>query len=128
MRRSALLLLRLGIAFAFLYPPVAAYIDPFSWIGFFPQFLRDAVGNDTLLLHSFGVVEVVLGVWILFARKVFIPSLIMAFVLSGIVVFNWGAMDIVFRDISIVAMALALFVISYGDERRKSGSSGGIAT
>ena len=127
MRLSALLLLRLGVAFAFLYPPVAAYADPFSWIGFFPQFLRDAVGNDTLLLHSFGAVEIVLGMWVLFARRVFIPSLVMALMLAGIVVFNWGAMDIVFRDISIAAMALALAVISYGDDRN-AGISGGATT
>ena len=113
MRGYSLVLLRVGLAFAFLYPPIAAYFDPFSWIGFFPQFLRDAVGNDMLLLHSFGAVEVVLGLWVLTARNVVIPSLVMAAMLAGIVFFNWGAMDIVFRDVSIFAMALALALMNH---------------
>lgn len=113
MQRYALILLRLGVAFAFLYPPVAAYLDPFSWIGFFPQFLRDMLGNDTLLLHSFGVVEIALGLWVLCARNVVIPSLVMAAMLAGIILFNWDAMEIIFRDISILAMALALALLNH---------------
>lgn len=108
MNRHAELLLRIGVAFAFLYPPVAAYFDPLSWVGFFPQFLRDMVGNDTLLLHAFGVLEIAVALWILFGKHIFIPSLLAAAMLAGIIVFNWGAMDIIFRDVSILAMALAL--------------------
>jgi|SRR3989338_3032173 len=113
MERKVELLLRAGLAFAFLYPPVAAYFDPYSWIGFFPQFLRDIVDNDTLLLHAFGIFEVVIGLWVLIGRRIFIPSLLAAATLAGIVVFDWGAMDIIFRDISILAMALALVVMSH---------------
>lgn len=113
MNRRAELLLRFGVAFAFLYPPVAAYLDPFSWIGFFPQFLRDTVGNDTLLLHSFGVFEIVVALWILFGKNISIPSLLAAATVAGIIVFNWSAMDIVFRDVSILTMALALAVLAH---------------
>ena len=111
MERYVELLLRVGLAFAFLYPPVSAFLDPFAWIGFFPEFVRDIFGNDTILLHVFGAIEVVLGVWILVGRNVFWPALIMAVMLGGIVVFNWGAIEILFRDISILAMALALVVM-----------------
>lgn len=107
------LVLRVGLAFAFLYPPVAAYFDPFSWIGFFPQFLRDLFGNDTLLLHSFGAFELMIGLWILSGKRILIPSLLAAATLAGIIVFDWGAMDIIFRDVSILAMAIALAVNSY---------------
>ena len=108
MSKSVELILRIGVAIAFLYPPVSAYLHPFSWIGFFPEFVRDAVGNDTLLLHTFGVGEIALAVWLLLGKKIVIPSSLAALALAGIVVFNWGAMEIVFRDISIFAMALAL--------------------
>ena len=37
----------------------------------------------------------------------------MAAMLAGIVFFNWGAMDIVFRDVSIFAMALALALLHH---------------
>jgi len=109
------LLLRVGLAFAFIYPAVAAHFDPFSWIGFFPEFLRDLFsGNDTLLLYLFGASEVIIALWILIGRNVFIPSMIAALYLAAIVLLNFSLLDITFRDISILAMALALAVMEYG--------------
>ena len=102
--------LRIGLAFAFLYPPYSALMEPSSWIGFFPQFMRDIAGNDTVLLHLFGAVEVIIALWLLFGKNIFIPSSIAALMLLGIVVFNWGAMEILFRDLSIFAMAVALAI------------------
>ncbi len=113
MQKNVELLLRVGLAFAFLYPPVAAYFDPYSWIGFFPQFMRDIVGNDTLLLHAFGVFEVAIGLWILSGKNIFIPSVLATATLAGIIIFDWGAMDIIFRDVSILAIALALALNSH---------------
>ncbi|PIR82652.1 hypothetical protein COU20_01255 [Candidatus Kaiserbacteria bacterium CG10_big_fil_rev_8_21_14_0_10_59_10] len=117
MDRRVEILLRVGLAFAFLYPPVSAYLDPYAWIGFFPQFLRDIAGNDALLLHAFGVVEIALGAWVLFGRNIFWPSAIMVGMLAGIVLLNWRAMDILFRDISILALALALALEHWKRER-----------
>lgn len=108
MERYAEWTLRIGLAFAFLYPPVSAFFDPLAWIGYFPQFVRDMANNDQVLLHAFGIVEVVIAGWILLARNIFIPSVVAAVMLAGIVVFNWGAMPVVFRDISILAIAIAL--------------------
>ena len=117
MSKPTQLLLRFGVAFAFLYPPIAAYFDPFAWIGFFPDFVRDALGNDTLLLHLFGAAEVIIGVWILSGYKIFFPSLAATLMLAGIILFNWASMDIIFRDIAILAMSLALAVWSYPRQR-----------
>ena len=102
--------LRTGLAFAFLYPPYSALMDPYAWVGFFPQFVRDIVSNDTILLHVFGVIEVIVALWILCGRNILMPSAIAAVMLLSIVLFNWGAMPIVFRDLSILAMAIALAV------------------
>ncbi len=120
MGRYAELILKIGLAFAFVYPPVAAFFDPIAWIGYFPGFLRDMVGNDTLLLHAFGVVELGLAAWLLLARNALLPSLGMAGLLAGIILFNWGQMDVVFRDVSILAIALALACASW--ERRKGAA------
>jgi len=107
-------LLRSGIAFAFIYPAVAAYFDPFSWIGFFPEFLRDLfAGSDTLLLHIFGATELIIGLWILIGRKVFIPSVIAIIYLIAIISFNLSLIDIIFRDVSILAMAVALALMEH---------------
>ena len=106
------ILLRLGLAFAFLYPAIAAFFDPTSWIGYFPQFIKEAISNEILLLHSFGAIEVILALWILSGWKIFYSSAIAAFFLLAIVAFNWPQLDILFRDISIVAIALTLAVKS----------------
>lgn len=103
------ILLRVGVAFSFLYPPYAALRDPDGWIGYFPSFLN-GVGDPVVLLHTFGVVEVVLAIWILSGWKVVCPALAAAGILIAIVVFNLPQFEVLFRDLSIAAAALALAV------------------
>lgn len=110
--RTAQLLLRLGVAFAFLYPPVNAVIDPYSWVSYFPSFLRDLPIGEMVLLHIFGAVEVVIGLWILWGKRLFVPSVAAFVVLALIVLANLGDFQVLFRDISIAAMALALAVLN----------------
>src|SRR3989344_9215937 len=119
-------ILRIGVAFAFLYPPINALTDPYAWIGYFPLFVKGYV-PDLVLLDAFGVVEVVIALWILSGWRIFWPSLAAAAMLLAIVVFNPNNFQVLFRDISLAAMALALAVISYDDERN-AGASGGAAT
>jgi len=104
-------ILRIGLAFAFLYPAVAAFLEPVAWIGYFPQFVKDIIPNETLLLNLFGLTEVVIALWLLWGKYIFYPSVIAAVMLVTIVIFNWGGLDVVFRDLSIVAMAVALAVL-----------------
>lgn len=110
--RVADLLLRISVAFAFLYPPVSALQDPSSWIGYLPAFVR-GWAPELVLLHSFGVVEVLLALWILSGWKIFYPALLTAAMLGGIVLFNLGEFPILFRDLSIAAAALALALLHY---------------
>lgn len=102
------LLLRLGLAFAFLFPPVNALRDPYSWVGYFPSFIHDLLPSDIVVLHVFGLVEVAIALWILSGRKIFIPCITAAVLLLAIVIFNLGDFQILFRDVSIAMMALAL--------------------
>jgi len=111
--KMVLLLLRIGLSFAFLYAALAAYITPTSWIGYFPQFMRSLAPSDTLLLNSFGIFEVAIGLWILSGKRIFIPSVAGALALAGIVIFNTSQMAVVFRDISIMFMAIALTAAHY---------------
>ena len=105
-------LLRIAVAFAFLYPPISALVNPFAWIGYFPLFITNIFPNAIILLHIFGVVEVVIGLWILSGKHIFIPSALAVFILFGIIVFNFSQMDILFRDVSILLMAVALMISS----------------
>lgn len=105
------LLLRIAAAFAFAYPPVAALGDPYSWMGYFPGFLTNlANGNELALLHAFGVLEIALALWILFGRRVVVPSVLALLLLLLIVAFNMHQFPILFRDVSI-ALALGALAI-----------------
>lgn len=102
------LLLRIGVAFALLYPPFNALSDPNSWIGYFPNFIAALPINPLLLLHAFGVFEIFIALWILSGWKVRIPAVTAAVLLITIVVFNGPQFSILFRDLSIALAALAL--------------------
>ncbi len=102
-------ILRFGLALAFIYPAISAWFNPFAWIGYFPSFLLNFAGsNDILLLHAFGVTEIIIGLWLIFGKKIFWPSVVAGAYLVGIVVLNLNQMDVIFRDISILAIAIAL--------------------
>lgn len=114
--RAAYFILRLGAALAFLYPPVNAIFDPNAWIGYFPQFIFQIATtlhmSDEVLLHSFGIVELVIGLWILSGWRIFTPAIVATLMLVGIVVFNLGQFQIVFRDLSIAALTLGLAIVN----------------
>jgi hypothetical protein len=101
-------LLRLGVAFAFLYPPIAALSDPDSWYGYFPRFIQSLPLSESVLLHGFGIIEIVIALWILSGKNILIPSTLATLMLLGIVAFNIPLMDVVFRDLSIAAMSASL--------------------
>lgn len=103
-------LLRIGVGFAFLYPPISALLNPFAWVGYLPLFVTNIFPDAIVLLHIFGVVEVIIGLWILSGKKIFIPSTLAALMLAGIIVFNFSQMDVLFRDIPILLMAVALMI------------------
>jgi uncharacterized membrane protein YphA (DoxX/SURF4 family) len=103
-------ILRISLCFAFVYPAVSAIFSPASWIGYFPPFLLGHV-PDPILLHSFGALEIALALWLLSGYKIRIPAMLMALMLLGIVMFNLSQFEIVFRDLSIAGMAVALAVM-----------------
>ncbi len=104
------LILRIGVAFAFLYPPYAALIDPYSWLAYFPGFVHSWDINQLLLLHAFGILEVIIALWILSGYRIAIPATLATLMVLGIVVFNWADLDVLFRDLTIAAAALALAI------------------
>lgn len=113
--------LRIGVAFAFLYPAIDALFDPTSWLGYFPPFVTNAFHivsiplklSDVVLLHGFGLLEVALALWVLLGTRVRAPAVIMAAILLAIVGLNLDPSNfsVLFRDVSIAfaALALALF-------------------
>ena len=106
--RTAYLLLRIGAALAFLYPPLSAVFgDPYTWFGYFPAFVQGYL-PDIVLLHAFGAVEVVIGLWILSGYKIFVPAILATAMLLAIVAFNLPQFDVLFRDVSLACLTFAL--------------------
>jgi len=108
---TARLILRIGLAFAFAYAAIAGFLNPAAWIGFAPVWLQQIV-SDSVLTIGIGVVEIAIAALLLFLKRPFYPAIAAAVMLAGIVVFNLGALDIVFRDISLFAAAIALAILS----------------
>lgn len=103
-------LLRGAVAFAFLYPPVAAFFNPDGWIWFVPDMIENFMPR-TIFLHIFGGVEIVIAFGILFLRNPFYPTFAAIGVLASIVVIDWTTFDVVFRDVSILLAAVALIFL-----------------
>lgn len=101
-------ILRFALAFAFLYPPVSAFMNPYAWIGYFPAFVTSLPINGAVLLHTFGVLEVALSIWILSGKYIRISASCAALILAPIVLFNLSQFDVLFRDVSILMIAVAL--------------------
>ncbi len=105
-------LLRAGIAFSFIYTAVAIFLNPLSWTGYFPNFLLKIFsGNEILLLYIFSISEILIAIWILIGRNARLPSILASIYLTLIIISNFQFMDIIFRDISILAMALSLTIL-----------------
>ncbi len=106
--RTAHLALRAGLAFALLYPPYAALSDPTSWVAYFPPFVYTIPLPPIVLLHAFGAFEVVIALWLLSGWRIRLPAALAALMLLGIVAFNFSQLDVLFRDLSLALVALAL--------------------
>ena len=111
MKRERLidLILRAGAAFALLFPAINAIFDSDAWIGYFPRFMRGIV-PDPVLLHAFGAIEVVIALWLLSGKHLFWPASAATCLLAAVVLFNVNGFQVVFRDLSIAALTLALAI------------------
>ena len=103
------LLLRIGVAFAFLYAAIASFVEPQVWVGYLPAFMLNLI-SGSILLPAFSIVEIIVALWLLSGKALFYSGMISALMMAGIIVFNFGALDIDFRDITILFASIALMV------------------
>lgn len=119
MRGAPELILRIGLAFSFAYPALAALGDPEAWLGYFPGFMLALAGDQAyVLLHAFGALEVAIAAWIVFGKDIRIPAATAFVLLLAIVALNPIQFPILFRDLSIAAIALYFFIRPHGNEAR----------
>jgi hypothetical protein len=112
------LLLRVGVAFAFLYPPLAALGDPVSWFSYFPGFIQALPVPRDVLLHGFGLAEAAIAAWIVSGKRILVPSALATLILLAIVATNLSTFEVVFRDLSIACMSAALALRAHGKPMR----------
>lgn len=103
---AASLLLRIGLAFVFLYAGIAAFVEPDVWISYLPGFIQQYG-----ILQAFSAVQILLGLWLLSGKRQRYAASLAALMLAGIIVANFSAMDVVFRDVAIFLSAAALAVM-----------------
>ena len=113
--KAVSLILRLGIAFSFIYVAFSAYLNPTNWLGFIPDFITFGLDKEIFLKMHIAV-DLILGLWLLWGKKLFYSSILSSIILFGIVILNLGSMEIVFRDVSILLAAVALAVLSYREK------------
>ncbi len=110
-KEKAAFFLLFGLAVVFLYAAVAAFLDPSSWSGFIPQFMRNIIPTK-IFLTVFSVYQILLALWLFSKKKTFYAAVLSAATLFLIVVFNLKNFDIVFRDVAIFFAAVALALLS----------------
>ena len=108
MNKASTLLLRIALAFAFLYPAYGFWASPNDWVGYIPAFVKNLGFPESTLLIALAIVHIVIALWILSGWRIVIPSVAAALFLGGVVYFNLNQIDIFFRDISLALAALAL--------------------
>ena len=110
-RDYAILFLRIRITFSFFYVAVSIFLNPSSWMGFVPRF-AEIILPASKLVYGHAILDGFLGIWLLTNRKIFYASVLSAANLFFITVLNLGAMEIVFRDVAIFFMAIALAALT----------------
>ena len=113
------LFIRTGVAFTFLFAALSAYLYPVVYLQYFPDFILKNF-PAVLLLHMFGVYEILLAVWLL-TRKWPKASAIMAMLtILAITVVNLSFFSIVFRNVSIFFSCVALYFLENKPTTEKS--------
>ena len=75
MSKTSNFLLRIALAFAFLYPAYGFWTNPNDWLGYIPLFVRTIGFSQDVLLMLIAGLHLVLALWILSGWRIFIPSL-----------------------------------------------------
>lgn len=104
-------LLRLGLAFVFLYAAVSSLRHPLEWVGYLPTFATKTIAAITLI-KLVAIYELVLSVGLISGKFLRYSALLCAVTLALIVLLNPSQLLTTFRDIGLVFMAVALYFIA----------------
>lgn len=104
-------LIRIGLAFVFLYAAFFMTFAPEKYIIYFPLFMRELVPGYTLL-HVFAIFEVILSFFLIIGRFTYAAAIISFLTMLALTIVNLDKFSVLFRNVSIILSALALAVQS----------------
>lgn len=112
---------RIGLGVTMLLIGVHQVVDPMFWQGYYPQWFQTVLGRDAVSWATIGlgVVETVLGAFLMVNRFVFAAAAASTFLLLGILaalVTGPGVIDIIFRDIGLLLLALGVTLQAAGTD------------
>lgn len=115
MDKNIIKVLRISLAFAFLYPAISGFISPVKWIGYLPSFIADiSFLTPAISLMIMEIIQIIVALWLLFGKNPYYPGILASLLLAGIIVFNLNLFEIVFRDIALLLVSIALVIHGYG--------------
>lgn len=97
------LLLRLGLAFGFLYAATSSLMAPENWIGFIPGW----VPAPELALKAHAIFEIILALWLLWGKRIQWAAYLSALSMFAILI-TTGIDEVTFRDVGLMFAASAL--------------------
>lgn len=108
--KLASFILRISLALPFLYAAISSTLQPESWAGFLPSFIRNLL-PVSLLLGAFSFYQACLTFWLFSGWRTKEAALFASATMVAITLANITLLDIVFRDIGLLLAALALYIL-----------------
>jgi uncharacterized membrane protein YphA (DoxX/SURF4 family) len=109
---KAALMLRLALAFVFLYAAVRSFMNPQDWVGYIPDWVTNFGFTRERFLTANSLFEIIISLLLLTNFKTKWLALISAAFFAAITAFSgFGLLDVTFRDIGLMFAALALFLL-----------------
>lgn len=99
----------IGISIVFVGIGIFILRDPLSFEGFFPKLILNNFPYDIkILLYAAGIVDVIIGLGILFLSKLrFYFAILATLHLISIIIFN-GLIDVTLRDLGLLGITMYL--------------------
>jgi hypothetical protein len=104
------LFIRTGVAFTFLFAALSAYLYPVVYLQYFPDIILANI-PARLLLHLFGIYEVLLALWLLSRKWPRASALVATVTIFMITIVNVGMFNVVFRNVAIFFSCIALYFL-----------------
>ena len=106
--------LRIGLGITYIWIGVMITVEPASWSGFFPEFIRDLSYSSRVIVAA-GIMDFLIGLFLVVGRFVSIASLLSALHLFGILAF-YGIDAITIRDVGLFGASISLLLTSLSNK------------